>query len=837
MIRKTVFVILNIIVFAAVCSTLPVFPGDSHPLMKSSDEAVLAEGTELQSTAKTEQAKMIRTLLESARKKTGQAKTTIDYPPDRSVFPPEIVAPTFLWHDIEKKADTWLIDVEIKKDGRHVYVLVPGNHPPKGEIDPMCVVDSIKYDPPAAQLSARSWTPSDKVWDFIKKNTVETAAEVTVFGFSSGDPVNVLSMGRMSMKTSADPVGAPIFYRDVPLVPSQTKIGKIAPLAEGSLPLINWRLRDISKPRSRVLLKEMPTCANCHSFSADGKFLAMDLDGPTGDKGAYFISPIARQMVVKKENVMSWNSFEGKPETHNTLGFLSQISPDGEYVVSTVNEALYVSNFLDFKFLQVFYPTRGILAYYSMKTGNIKALPGADDPQYVHCDGVWSPDGKYIVFARARAMAPYRKDQEMAKYANDPAETQIRYDLYRLDFNSGRGGTPVPIEGASQNGMSNSFPKISPDGKWIVFVKSKNGQLMRPDGRLWIVPAGGGKAREMTCNTWRMNSWHSFSPNGKWMVFSSKANTPYTQMFLTHIDANGNDSPSILIPNSTADNRAVNIPEFANIPYESLASIEVPIVRYHTFYQEGDKLFKKGKLEEAIQAYLKSIENNPQFDKAHYNLGASLFNLKKYDEAIAHFKKVVELNPMDANAYYNWANALVHLGKPDEAIIQYGKLLEIEPRHKDAHFLVANLLAQLNRFDEAIVHYGKAIEINPAEGVFYIRLADTLIRLGRFAGAAELYKKGLALTPNDPIAQLNCGNALFSLRELDEAVEYYSKALALDPRLADAHLNWGNILFIQKKYEAAIEQYKKVLEINPGDRDARNNIGFAEDALKKQNQD
>ena len=34
--------------------------------------------------------------------------------------------------------------------------------------------------------------------------------------------------------------------------------------------------------------------------------------------------------------------------------------------------------------------------------------------------------------------------------------------------------------------MSNSFPKVSPDGRWIVYTKCRNGLLMRPDGRLWI---------------------------------------------------------------------------------------------------------------------------------------------------------------------------------------------------------------------------------------------------------------------------------------------------------------------------------------------------------------
>jgi hypothetical protein len=74
-----------------------------------------------------------------------------------------------------------------------------------------------------------------------------------------------------------------------------------------------------------------------------------------------------------------------------------------------------------------------------------------------------------------------------------------------------------------------------------------------------------------------MNSWHSFSPNGRWLVFSSKARSPYTQMYLTHIDASGNDSPAILIDNATAANRAVNIPEFANIPGDGIEDIAVHV--------------------------------------------------------------------------------------------------------------------------------------------------------------------------------------------------------------------------------------------------------------------
>jgi hypothetical protein len=101
---------------------------------------------------------------------------------------------------------------------------------------------------------------------------------------------------------------------------------------------------------------------------------------------------------------------------------------------------------------------------------------------------------------------------------------------------------------------------------------------MRPDSQLYIVPIGGGVARRMRANLQLMNSWHSFSPNGRWMVFSSKGRSFFTQMYLTHIDAEGHDSPAILIDNATAANRAVNLPEFVNMAPDAIQNISVHVV-------------------------------------------------------------------------------------------------------------------------------------------------------------------------------------------------------------------------------------------------------------------
>ncbi|MDP6730895.1 MAG: tetratricopeptide repeat protein, partial [SAR324 cluster bacterium] len=328
-----------------------------------------------------------------------------------------------------------------------------------------------------------------------------------------------------------------------------------------------------------------------------------------------------------------------------TIGFLSRISPDARFVVTTLNEYVYVVNFKDYRFLQVFYPTEGILGFWSRKTEEIQSLPGADDPQFVHCDPVWTPDGKTIVFARAKAVKPFSKDRPIALKPNDPNETPMQYDLYTMDFNEGKGGTPLPLKGASNNGMSNTFPKVSPDGKWIVFVKCRNGQLMRPDSRLWIIPVKGGEAREMRCNTSLMNSWHSFSPNGKWMVFSSKCNTPYTQMFLTHLDPDGTDSPPILIPDSTASNRASNIPEFVNTAYEDFESIAVPSVDYFSDLLNGDRLVGEGKYEEALDEYRKVLKSEPDESRAAEGLGKALWLTGKAEESIAHLLDYIKKHP------------------------------------------------------------------------------------------------------------------------------------------------------------------------------------------------
>jgi tetratricopeptide (TPR) repeat protein len=680
---------------------------------------------------------------------------TVDYPFADSLFPPDMVAPTFLFHDAAGSAKIWLVALEVSGEPGRIYVLTDGRRE-KPEYDPRCGTPEAVYREPEYQKTARGWTPDAEAWGRLTR-LAEKPVTVSIRGLAefpgsvAAAGIRALSSGSVAFKISKDPVGAPIFYRDVPLLPTRNEKGVIMPLAEGSLPLIEWRLRDLAKPSGVVVLKNMPTCANCHSFSNDGKYLGMDMDGPSGDKGSYALAAVQAKMVIQNQQVFTWNSFN---PGWVTFGLFSRVSPDGRYVVSSVNEAVFVTNYLDFHFLQTFYPTRGILAFYDRTSGKIRPLPGAGDPQYVHCNAVWTPDGRSLVFLRAKARNNVPVGPRPEK-ANDPNEIQIQYDLCTIPFNDGRGGAIRPLPGASGNGKSNSFPKISPDGRWLVWVQAATGLLMRPDSELYIMPLAGGTPRRMNCNLSPMNSWHSFSPNGRWMVFSSKVFTPYTQMFLTHIDENGNDSPAVLISGSTAANRAVNIPEFVNVAPDTAMTIDAPAVDYRRHLDRAAELLKTNELDEAFRELQTADSMKPGFADTIAAMGYYYREKGDVDRAVGLFEKALALDPQNWGAHNFYGVTLFRAGKYDEAIRHFQAAIKVNPLNAQSLTNMGALEFSRGNLESAKKYFKEAIDSTPRYGKAHFNLAMILTREGQFPDAVGRYEDCLKYTPDDADAAGN----------------------------------------------------------------------------------
>jgi Flp pilus assembly protein TadD len=737
------------------------------------------------------------------------AKITIAYPVDGSIFPPEITPPTFLWRDSSAAAKHWRIEVSFKSHANVIRVEARGELMHMGEVDPQASPGNELPQLTAEQAVTRTWKPIGGTWAEIKRLSVKFPATIKIEGFTDENSKVPVSSGSVTISTSEEPVGAPIFYRDVPLitVPNAEK-APIQPLPTSAIPLIKWRLRNIGEPQSRTVMEKLYTCANCHSFSGDGKTMGIDMDGPKNDKGLYALVPVSKNTVIRNQDMIRWSSFRENEKERTSeaavkrFGFMSQVSPDGRYVVTSIgppalgnahqnknpdfvpglSDRLFSITYNDTSFIQVFYPTRGILALYDRKEEKLRPLPGADDPRFVQTSAFWSPDGRYLIFSRAEARDSYPPGAAMPKHANDPNETQIQYDLYRIPFNGGKGGKAEPVTGASGNGMSNSFPKVSPDGRWIVFVQCRNGLLMRPDSRLYIVPFTGGKARLMRCNTSLMNSWHTFSPNGRWLAFSSKARSPYTQLMLTYIDAQGNDSPAILVDNTTAANRAVNIPEFVNVAADGLENIDPQATEFYRLFNEGYELMEKNQMAEAIPVWRKALQADPEDALAHYSMATALSGNGQEREAVEEYRKACALNQRFPTWLAHLAVSQALTGDMEGAISSWRKSLELDPANPGTEADLGTALLEHGEAQEGFEHLRKAVEVAPD-------FADGHNRLG---------------------------SALASVGQTDEAIGELQKAVALDPTSVEYRYNLGYSLGVRGDFTDAAASFEEAVQLSGG---------------------
>ena len=204
---------------------------------------------------------MLTCVLMAAGPAAGVSPVIIDYPPENALFPSDVFAPTFLWRDPESSAAVWRIEVTFAGRSarkQNLSVVSQGEKPPLGAIDENCTkAEVVTPEPEPGQAGQHSWRPPDDVWKKIKRYSTGAAATLTITGFldpALGQPV---SRAGLHIRTSSDPVGAPVFFRDIPLifVPLGEK-GVIMPLPADAIPLIAWRLRWVNEPRSRLMTRQ-----------------------------------------------------------------------------------------------------------------------------------------------------------------------------------------------------------------------------------------------------------------------------------------------------------------------------------------------------------------------------------------------------------------------------------------------------------------------------------------------------------------------------------------------------------------------------------------------------
>lgn len=122
----------------------------------------------------------------------------------------------------------------------------------------------------------------------------------------------------------------------------------------------------------------------------------------------------------------------------------------------------------------------------------------------------------------------------------------------------------------------------------------------------------------------------------------------------------------------------------------------------------------------------------------------------------------------------------------------------------------------------------------------FVREGNKLYEQKKYKEAASDYQKALTKDPTYVPGLFNLGNTLYQQKQYDAArkvMNATAKTTTDKNSKAGVHYNIGNTYMQEQKWEDAVEAYKQALRNNPQDPDAKYNLSYAEEMLKKQNQD
>jgi tetratricopeptide (TPR) repeat protein len=103
------------------------------------------------------------------------------------------------------------------------------------------------------------------------------------------------------------------------------------------------------------------------------------------------------------------------------------------------------------------------------------------------------------------------------------------------------------------------------------------------------------------------------------------------------------------------------------------------------WFLKGNILSSKGRFEEAVDAYKKSIDHNPNATVSHFNLALAYKNLNMPGEAAVALEKAVALEPGNLDARYSLGNTYNYLERWEDAIAQLNMVVHRRQGDAEAH--------------------------------------------------------------------------------------------------------------------------------------------------------
>ena len=302
----------------------------------------------------------------------------------------------------------------------------------------------------------------------------------------------------------------------------------------------------------RVIINNKRTaysCINCHSFC---------MQNP--EKMLFHIRAVnPGTILIDSNRVEKLNT-----KTEQTISALVYPSwhPSGRYVGFSVNDTKQFFHTTDPNRIEVFDLASDVVVY-DINRHEIITSPLLSSDSIFETFPTFSPDGRTLYFCSADTF-------QMPDEYN-----RVKYSLCAIAFNPDTRtfGTRVDTlyQAKARGGRSVSFPRVSPDGRFLMFTLSNYGNfsIWHKDADLYMIDLQSKKTIPLNVlNSNDVESYHSWSNNSRWVVFSSRRmDGLYTRPYIAYINPNGEPAKPFLLPQKDVDfyhrfMKSYNIPEF-----------------------------------------------------------------------------------------------------------------------------------------------------------------------------------------------------------------------------------------------------------------------------------